>query len=394
MHKAIRSTSTYTTQSKSPPLGRGFWVWATLLAALLTASPTVRAQEPTPSDPAVAQASSLVTTPPIITSVTHPDPTQIYTSITVTLEWSEDPRVPAGSIKQYHYLFDMDAKTVPTPPDATATPDKTVTLNDVTPGRYFFHLRSEDQYAGLSPTAHFQVNVGPTTITLGNGVISHNSPYLVEYSFTVEDFSNKTIVLPPSFIEMQCEEDAQQISASESSVILASTAQNMQTKGMLVLDYTASMVSATGAIKAMEDGAKYIIDKTTTSTLLGLYEFHAEDVEPNRVAEMTSNKPYLKARVDAIWDEYVQNYPAASRCWDAVAAALQEFDQTTNTTELRFLVFLSDGRDESSSNTPDSIIALANQRNVRIYPIGFGNPINTEALGKSPRARRQGDCRQ
>jgi hypothetical protein len=382
MHKAIRSTSTYTTQSKSQPLGRGFWVWATLLAALLTASPTVRAQEPTPSDPAVAQASSLVTTPPIITSVTHPDPTQIYTSITVTLEWSEDPRVPAGSIKQYHYLFDMDAKTVPTPPDATATPDKTVTLNDVTPGRYFFHLRSEDQYAGLSPTAHFQVNVGPTTITLGNGVISHNSPYLVEYSFTVEDFSNKTIVLPPSFIEMQCEEDAQQISASESSVILASTAQNMQTKGMLVLDYTASMVSATGAIKAMEDGAKYIIDKTTTSTLLGLYEFHAEDVEPNRVAEMTSNKPYLKARVDAIWDEYVQNYPAASRCWDAVAAALQEFDQTTNTTELRFLVFLSDGRDESSSNTPDSIIALANQRNVRIYPIGFGNPINTEALGQ------------
>ncbi len=382
MHKAIRSTSTNTTQSETWPSGRWAWFLTALLLGLLAVQPSVAHAQDTNTSPevAVGQASSLVTTPPIVTSVTHPDPTKIYTSITVTLAWSEAPTVPAGSIKQYHYLFDMAPKSVPTPPDATVTPDKTVTLNDVTPGQYFFHIRSEDQSAALSPTAHFQVNVGPTTITLGNGVISHNSPYLVEYSFTIEDVTNKTIVLPASFIQTLCEEDGTAISATESSMILANTAQSVQTKGMMVLDYTASMVASTGAIKTMEDGAKYIIDQSTTSTLLGLYEFHAEDVEPNRVAEMTTNKAYLKSRVDAIWDEYVQNYPAASRCWDAVAAALQEFEPTTNTSELRFLVFLSDGWDESSSNNPGSITALANQLNVRIYPIGFGASINTAAL--------------
>jgi len=383
MYKAIRSTSTNTTQSETRPSGRRMCLLAVLLLGLLTAQPlAARAQDADASPQAAGgEAAALISTSPIVTSTTHPDPTKIYTSVTVTLNWSEDPKVPAGAVKQYHYLFDSASKSIPTPPDATVTKDKTLTLNNVTPGQYFFHIRSEDQYAALSPTAHFQVNVGPTTITLGNGIINHHSPYLVEYSFTVEDVpSNKTIVLPTSFIKALCEEDGQKISLTESSVILANTAQSMQTKGMLVLDYTNSMVSSPKAIQTMEDGAKYVIDKTTTSTLLGLYEFHAEDVTPNRVAEMTTNKVYLKSRVDAIWDEYVRNYPAGSRCWDAVAAALQEFEPTTSTTELRFLVFLSDGRDESSSNTPGSIIGLATQLGVRIYPIAYGTEANPTAL--------------
>jgi hypothetical protein len=381
MYKAIRSISTNTTQSETRLAGRRMGWLAALLLGLLMALPVVARAQDAPQQAAEGQAAAQISTAPIVTSTTHPDPTKIYTSVTVTLNWSEDPKVPAGAVKQYHYLFDSTSKSIPTPPDATVTKDKTLTLDNVTPGQYFFHIRSEDQSAVLSPTAHFQVNVGPTTITLGNGVINHHSPYLIEYSFTVEDVpSNKTIVLPTSFITTLCEEDGQKISPTESSVILANTAQSMQTKGMLVLDYTNSMVSSPQAIQTMEDGAKYIIDKTTTSTLLGLYEFHAEDVDPNRVAEMTTNKAYLKSRVDSIWDEYVQDYPAASRCWDAVAAALQEFGTTTSTSELRFLVFLSDGRDESSSNTPGSIVGLATQRGVRIYPIAYGTEANPTAL--------------
>jgi hypothetical protein len=137
------------------------------------------------------------------------------------------------------------------------------------------------------------------------------------------------------------------------------------------------------AIDMMETSAKEFIDGMTSDAQVGILEFHREDPAhpPLVVSDFTTNKDYLKARIDAIWGEYVQGFPASSRCWDAVSAAIAMFPGDQGADEQRYVVFLSDGVDESSTNaTPDSIIGAARDLAINVYCIGFGDELNPDNL--------------
>jgi len=154
----------------------------------------------------------------------------------------------------------------------------------------------------------------------------------------------------------------------------------------LVLDYTLSMADRTingdldqngrsDAIDAMETAAKDIfLDGLTQDAEVGIYEFHREDCAPMKVADFSTDRDYLKGRIDAIWAEYVQDFPAGSRCWDALFAATQEFadDPEAEKDEQRAIIFLSNGRDESSAHTYSDVIEQAQMRSITLYCIGFG----------------------
>ena len=235
--------------------------------------------------------------------------------------------------------------------------------------------------------------VSVTTPTISGMVSDYSSPYLLDFTFSLRDQNNHALVVPPRDLGVTALEDATTISKTESAFILAGAA-NKQLKSFLVLDYTNSMADPavngdsdedgiSDAVEAMEQAAKGFIGVLNPDAQLGVFEFHREDQDPattGKVADFTTDKGYLQGRIDIIWADYVKWFPASSRCWDAVYAAVQEFPTTSTIDEQRFVVFLSDGRDESSTHTPSDIISAANSRNVNLYCIGFGAELNPAAL--------------
>jgi hypothetical protein len=228
-----------------------------------------------------------------------------------------------------------------------------------------------------------------------SAVPSYSAPYLLDFTFALRDNSDHAVVAPPADFELTAREDKDSISPSETAFLLAPAA-NKQSKCFLVLDYTNSMADParngdengdgkSDAIDMMETSAKEFIDGMTSDAQVGILEFHREDPAhpPLVVSDFTTNKDYLKARIDAIWGEYVQGFPASSRCWDAVSAAIDMFPGDQGADEQRYVVFLSDGVDESSTNaTPDSIISAAKDRAINVYCIGFGDELDPDSLEK------------
>ncbi|MBD3266006.1 SUMF1/EgtB/PvdO family nonheme iron enzyme, partial [bacterium] len=197
------------------------------------------------------------------------------------------------------------------------------------------------------------------------------------------------IITHPSVFQLEAREAKVPVSRTEHGLRL-SGAQNQLTETVMVMDYSLSMadIPANGdensngisdAIEAMEAAAKTLIDALNAGARVGAYEFHREE-EPNRVFPFVTDKQYAKEQIDSIMDNYIHDFHDLSRVWDAVYAAVHEFDEWATNKENRVVVFFSDGRDESSTKRREDIIQAANNRNVTVYAIGFGGEVNETPL--------------
>jgi hypothetical protein len=244
-------------------------------------------------------------------------------------------------------------------------------------------------------SANLTLNIAYATIGgLAIADVTHvwSKPYLLDFSFALRDgpdATNSPIVVPPSQIQVTCMEAGVPIT-SESPIILQSAAKK-QLKSCLVLDYTYSMFAVSGAIDAMQSAAKLLISEEPANALFGIYEFHAEYVNPQLVttnpatkSAFLSDKPTLDTIIDGIQTNYVQGNYAGTRCWDAMYAALKLYGATNND-EQRYLIAMTDGNDSSSllntnANPVSNIVALAQSAQVRIFCVAFGSDINTNSL--------------
>jgi len=154
-----------------------------------------------------------------------------------------------------------------------------------------------------------------------------------------------------------------------------------------VLDYTYSMYEVPGAIDKMEAAAQLLINTEPPNAKFGIVEFNAEYIDPRFVTNtltstsnyFISDKTVLAQSIGGIRTNYVQGDYASSRCWDAMNAALVNFG-ASNIDEQRYLMVMSDGNDESSVATVNSLIKLAKKNGVAIYCVGYGNNVNTSVL--------------
>ena len=235
----------------------------------------------------------------------------------------------------------------------------------------------------------------PTALQVYGVSERYHAPWLLDFNFSLRDQDNHAVAVDPTQITVVCKEDGAAISPSETGFRLLS-GNNKQLKCFLVLDYTLSMADplANGdtnnngysdALDTMEQAAKTLIGTLSArnpDAQIGLYEFHREDAAhpPLKVSDLTVDRASLSNRIDSIWDDYVQWFPAATRCWDAVYAAVNEFPSSNPRDDQRFVVFLSDGKDESSTRTPSDIISQAVARGVRVYAVGFGRELTPAAL--------------
>ncbi len=219
---------------------------------------------------------------------------------------------------------------------------------------------------------------------------TYTAPYLMDFVFSLRDTDNRSVIGEPIQFGLACREDGVPVSEEENPPLLAK-ASAKQLQCYLVLDYSASMASTqvhgdsnhdgkSDAIETMENSIKQtLLPSLSADALVGVYEFHREKA-PEKVCDLSADKTFVAQRIDAIWTQFVNSYWGPSRLWDAVYAAVNEFGPENRNDEVRNVIFISDGRDTSSRNSKEDVIAHARDLGIRLYAIGFGTQADVATL--------------
>ncbi|HEX3625827.1 MAG TPA: putative Ig domain-containing protein [Verrucomicrobiae bacterium] len=238
-------------------------------------------------------------------------------------------------------------------------------------------------------------NMAITNLVVTNLTASYSSPYLLDFRFSLVDgYDSQTshsVVASPSLMSVTAFEDGVPVSPSETAVLLQSVdSQNAQPlKGCLVMDFSESIASLengdtngngiSDAVDAEVTDAQTFVNEQPNGSQLGVYEFHRDDEAPQQVLPLTTDTNRLDDAIGGIWNNYVQGFPAGSRAWDALSAAITAL-APANSNEVHYILFMSDGQDDSSFATTNTVIAAATNANVRIYTVGYGDDVDANTL--------------
>ncbi len=260
-------------------------------------------------------------------------------------------------------------------------------------GDFYSTIFATNQFGYGSAVLHFTFDYAPVSgISISDLQTNYSSPYLLDFQFTLRDNEDATIgnglVVAPQLLSAVCREDDKAVSPSETAVILTRATSKLF-KTELVLDFTESVASLSNgdtnndgisdAVDAMVAGAEDFVNQQQNGAQVGVYEFHREDINPQRVVPLTTDKALLDRSIAGIWTNYVQSFPAASRAWDALISAITDLG-ASNRDEQHYVILVSDGQDESSIATIDDVITAATNAGVRVFCIGFGDELDSTVL--------------
>lgn len=137
-------------------------------------------------------------TPPggiTISSSTHPDPAQAYIATTANFEWT----TPSNGATGYAYVFNETADT--TPDQKVNTSDNKATIENITVGEHYFHVRAQNK-DGWGTAAHFKIVVKEPDAAIDASLIK---PKITEITKT-SDFVIDTILGTVSGISIRGEQ--------------------------------------------------------------------------------------------------------------------------------------------------------------------------------------------
>jgi len=309
----------------------------------------------------------------------------------------------AGTEEQFNFLYTITASGSPTAFWATSLPmglavntnTGAITGAPLYAGTYAIPLFAANAW-GVG-TATLQLTVANRSVTglfITNVVTNYLSPYLVQFTFSLRDGSDpltsQAVVASPALMTVTAFEDNVPVSPSETAVILqgVGTQESKVLKTYLILDFTESIASQSNgtnaagisdAVTAEVAAAQNFVDQQPAGAQIGVYEFHRDDEAPQQVSALTTDKARLDSAIGGIWTNYVQGFPAGSRLWDAASAAIKALG-AANSDEIHSVVLMSDGNDDSSTATIDTVIAAATNAAVQIYAVGFGDELDINSL--------------
>ncbi|HOH49211.1 MAG TPA: vWA domain-containing protein [Candidatus Hydrogenedentes bacterium] len=209
-------------------------------------------------------------------------------------------------------------------------------------------------------------------IHLENVQERYSAPYLLDFVFDLVDAAGKPVIAEPAQFSVEVFEGAEP--APPETVPLLRRAAVRQLRCEMVLDYSLAMQEEPGAVAAMEAAASDIfLDALTPETLVGVTAFCRDDEDAARIADFTTDRDYLRARMAAIQEEYVAGFASGARLYDAVYGAVQRFSEDDAAGEERYVVLFSRGRDTSSLRRMGEVVSLAAGRRVKIMALGFGD---------------------
>lgn len=218
-------------------------------------------------------------------------------------------------------------------------------------------------------------------------------PFILRFIFLLRDHLGKAIDSNDPAILAQLQnaftlvEDDVPIDTDETNFFV-SDGRNLKYNVGLLLDYTGSMFNAGDgngtAIAQMVASAKEFVRDLPPSYRVGVMEYHDRQQGSRLVHNFSTNRDSIVAAMESF--QVPPNEHGASEVLDAIVDACQRLENedegvlSFDDADVRALVFISDGRDTSSVHSLQEAITAAEDARVRLYPIGFGQGINSSML--------------
>ena len=162
------------------------------------------------------------------------------------------------------------------------------------------------------------------------------------------------------------------------------TAEGIDFEVVFVLDFTKSMASAplidgSNGVQAMVRAFESALKAFPIAHRIGVVEFHDRNVRPSVLSHLTTNRRAILNSVRDFLGAGIDS--GSSRVWDSVITGSDLFSgRKRNPRTVRTLVFLSDGRDNSSDATREQAARYASERGVQLYALGVGDVFQEPGL--------------
>jgi hypothetical protein len=113
-------------------------------------------------DPFLTTIYDITALPPVISSSTHPNPSQWYSNGLPAFTWTTPADL--NGISGYYYILDQSPSTIPTKGTGTYTTSNAFTpASALAEGTWYLHIVSNDTLGNVGTTAaHYQVNIDAT----------------------------------------------------------------------------------------------------------------------------------------------------------------------------------------------------------------------------------------
>ena len=171
------------------------------------------------------------------------------------------------------------------------------------------------------------------------------------------------------------------------------TATNFELEVVFVLDFTNSMARArltsdedeeastkTG-IDVMLGAFEEAVNSLPGAHRIGVVEFHDRNTEPAVVSQLTTDRQAVLEAVNTFAESAFE--PGSSRVWDGIQTASSLFTTVEDNPDVvRALVFVSDGRDTSSTATRNDAAATAARDVFQLYSLGIGEVFEEAQLAR------------
>ena len=231
-------------------------------------------------------------------------------------------------------------------------------------------------------------------------------PFIVRFVFLLRDAIGRAIdTLDPLIMDelqtaFSIEEDGLPLDMDETNAFVTG-AEHLRNDLTLMLDYTGSMYAAlrkldpaagdalqrlyAGEPSDPDDGiAAPFLDGLPPSFSVSLLEYHERQQTQRLIHGFTTNLPSVKAELDRFF--VPEGDHGASELFTAIVDACERFvvrdagAPPLDDADVRALVFITDGRDTSSSITLNEATTAAKDARVRLYPVGFGEKVDGVTL--------------
>ncbi len=243
---------------------------------------------------------------------------------------------------------------------------------------------TSDADCGESQVCQESVCIERTGPTIELMTDQSRSPFVVAFDLRIEDAQGDPIPDGLTTDDFRVFEDGVEIEYEETG-IFATPAPDLSHQIFLVLDYSRSMETA-AAITPMVEATKEFVEAEhlTATQSVGIIEFHdrldAEDGFGIAVPLTKTDTTGKQTIIDGIPVEGDLE-SGLSRVWDAVDLAITTLSETERQPgEVHSIVFLTDGKDTTSTADAASVTAAAVTAEINLYPIGFGDVLDKTAL--------------
>ena len=251
------------------------------------------------------------------------------------------------------------------------------------------------------PAVTIKVRVERPPLVVEGAINRARPPYLQRWAFLVRDTSGRAIPTMTSEdrerLSFTMSEDGVEVDLNEVTLNVSGP-ENLKTNLVLMLDYTGSLYNAGTSdsinplaqgevIEQVREAAARFIDDLPYSYRVALMYYNDRQQTNRLIYPFSTDRAALKKALASF--SVPADLHGTSEVWDAVADAIQRLAAedppetlSFDDADIRAVVFITDGRDNSSTQSSDAVTNLARDNRVRLYPLAYApkSPVDSASL--------------